>query len=294
MSPSAPLTVVIPARNEAGSVGRVVREVRAALGDLGARVIVIDDGSTDATAQESVTAGAEVIAGSRRGYGAAVKRGLLAAESSVVVLLDADGTYPAEALPGLVAAVRDGADHAVGSRVLPEARVPLLRRPAKWVIRMLASLLARAAIPDLNSGLRAFRRERVLPLLRLFPDGFSFTTTLTMAALLEGWETAWIPVPYRRRVGRSKFRPLRDTARLLLALLRAVVYFEPLRLFLPVALLLLAGAAVTMVWDVFVEVNLTDKTVLLTLSGIEIFVLGLLADLVVRRTGGARGPGPGV
>ena len=283
MTPPAPVTVLIPAHNEAVSVGQVVREVRAALSEQNVRVIVVDDGSTDATATEATAAGAEVISGGRRGYGAAIKRGLRAAATPVVVVLDADGTYAAEAVPALVAAVTDGADQAVGARVLPGARVPLVRRPAKWLIRLLASLLAGASIPDLNSGMRAFRRERVLPLLRLFPDGFSFTTTLTMAALLEGWSIAWVPVPYRRRSGRSKFRPVRDTARLVLALLRAVVYFEPLRLFLPIALLLLAGAGVTMVWDIFVEVNLTDKTVLLTLSGLEIFVLGLLADLIVRK-----------
>jgi glycosyltransferase involved in cell wall biosynthesis len=264
-------------------VGQVVREVRAALSEQNVRVIVVDDGSTDATATEAAAAGAEVISGGRRGYGAAIKRGLRAASTPVVVVLDADGTYAAEAVPALVAAVADGADQAVGARVLPDARVPLVRRPVKWLIGLLASLLAGASIPDLNSGMRAFRRECVLPLLRLFPDGFSFSTTLTMAALLEGWSIAWVPVPYRRRLGRSKFRPVRDTARLVLALLRAVVYFEPLRLFLPIALLLLAGAGVTMVWDIFVEVNLTDKTVLLTLSGLEIFVLGLLADLIVRK-----------
>ena len=283
MTTSTSVTVLIPAHNEAASVGQVVCGVRAAMADQNVCVIVIDDGSTDATATEAAAAGAEVISGGSRGYGAAIKRGLRAATTSVVVLLDADGTYAAEAVPTVAAAVAGGADQAVGARVLPDASVPLVRRPAKWLIGFLASLLAGAPIPDLNSGMRAFRRERVLPLLRLFPDGFSFSTTLTMAALLEGWSVAWIPVPYRRRSGRSKFRPVRDTARLVLALLRAVVYFEPLRLFLPVALLLLVGAGMTMFWDVFVEANLTDKTVILTLSGLEIFVLGLLADLIVRK-----------
>jgi glycosyltransferase involved in cell wall biosynthesis len=287
MTGPAAVTVVIPARNEAASVGQVVSGARAVLDAYPeARVIVVDDGSSDATAARAAEAGAEVLTvRTRHGYGAAVKRGLLAATSPVIVLLDADETYPVEAIPPLVEAVIAGADQAVGSRVLPGANVPAVRRPVKWAIRRLASLLAGARIPDLNSGMRAFRRDRILPLLRFFPDGFSFSTTLTMVALFERWDVAWVPIPYRRRAGRSKFRPVRDTLRLILALLRAVVHFDPLRLFLPLAIGLLALAAMTIVWNVVVEVSLTDSAVLLALSGLEIFVLGLLAELIVRRTG---------
>lgn len=280
------VTVIIPARNEARAVGTVVRQVAETLESATtpwtSKILVVDDGSSDDTARVAATAGADVVAmGSASGYGAAVKRGLREAQSEFVCLLDADGSYPASALIPLLEALEAGAEQAVGARVVAGAQVPVLRRPAKWLVTRLAELLLGKPVPDLNSGMRALRRSRVLPIARLLPDGFSLTTTLTVAGLLDGWSMAWVPIEYRKRVGKSKFRAVTDTLRLLLSLVRGVVYFDPLRFFLPVSLGLGVWAVAFGLWDVFWEQNLTDKTVLVSLSALEVFVLGLLADLVV-------------
>ncbi|MGC8915878.1 MAG: glycosyltransferase family 2 protein [Thermoanaerobaculum sp.] len=282
------LAVIIPARNEEGAVASVVGEVFAALsgmeGVVDFEVVVVDDASSDRTAVQAQEAGARVIVLEEpSGYGWAVKRGIAETTAEVVCLLDADGSYPGAALPGLLSALAEGRDQVIGARVAPGAKIPWVRRPAKWVIRKLAEALLGKRVPDLNSGMRVFRRSRVLPILRVLPDGFSLSTSLTVAALLDGWRVAWLPVEYRTRIGRSKFRAVYDTARLLLSLIRAVVYFDPLRVFLPLCFLLGSLAVAFGLWDVFYERNLTDKTVLTSLSALEIFVLGLLADLLVKR-----------
>jgi glycosyltransferase involved in cell wall biosynthesis len=287
---SVEVVVIVPARDEEGGVGRVVSDVASALANDGRfasfEVVVVDDGSRDLTAEVARQAGARVLTNpTSRGYGGALKRGIRATNAGTICVIDADGTYPADAVPELLSLVQEGADQAIGSRVAAGAQVPWERRPAKWMVTRIASLLTRHRIQDLNSGLRCFRRERVEGLLRLMPDGFSFTSTLTVAALLDGWELVWRPIGYRPRLGRSKFKAVRDTLRLLLALVRAVVYFDPLRFFMPVAIGLGVCGFAFAVWDVVWEANLTDKTVLLSLSALEVFVLGLLADLLVKRTG---------
>ncbi|MCX7895146.1 MAG: glycosyltransferase family 2 protein [Thermoanaerobaculum sp.] len=281
------MAVIIPARDEEASVAQVVREVSHALEraaePVSFEILVVDDGSRDGTARAAQQAGARVLVlDAPCGYGAAVKWALRQTKAEFVALLDADGSYPAAALPELLVAVRQGADQAVGARVAPGAEVPLLRRPAKWVVKKVAELLLGSRIPDLNSGMRVLRRSRVLALWRLLPDGFSLTTTLTVAGVLDSWVVRWVPIGYHKRIGQSKFRAVRDTWRLLLSLARAVVYFDPLRFFLPVSLGLGVWAVAFGLWDLFWEHNLTDKTVLTSLSALEVFILGLLADLLVK------------
>lgn len=284
------LSVILPARNEGMAVGRVVEDLRRTLdrelGSGAAEVVVVDDRSGDNTATAAAQAGARVVkVRAPGGYGAAIKTGIASTQGDLIGLMDADGTYPAARLAELVAAVENGADQAVGARRRGQVRVPWVRRPAKWLITRLACILSGREIHDLNSGMRVVRREKLTPLLRLMPDGFSFSTTLTIFGLLDYWEIAWVPVEYHRRVGRSKFRAVPDTFRLVVSLVRAVVYLAPLRFFLPLAGVLgLAGAAF-LIWDICVEQNLTDKTLLSLLAALELLVLGLLADLIVRRHG---------
>ncbi|NWG00104.1 MAG: glycosyltransferase family 2 protein [Thermoanaerobaculaceae bacterium] len=285
------VSVVIPARNEGKSIAAVVAGVRAALAGAAAggsfEVIVVSDGSHDDTATAARAAGAEVLENPEsKGYGAALKRGFRHARYPFVAIIDGDGTYPPEAIPGMIEDLVRGADQVIGSRTTGQAHVPLLRRPAKWLVRVLASAFTRQPIPDLNSGLRALRRSTLESVVRLLPDGFSCTTTLTVAGLLSGWHVTWHPIDYHRRTGTSKFRPVRDTGRLVLSLLRAVVYFDPLRLFLPLALVLGVVGAGLAAYDVFVEHNLTDKTVLTSLTALQFLVLGLLADLIAKRNVG--------
>jgi len=282
------LSLVIPARNEVAAIATVVAEAQEVLAAMRPErpweILVVDDASTDGTGPAALAAGARVVTNAeRRGYGAAVKRGLRMARGEVVAIVDGDATYPLEGLPEMLELLARGADQVVGARVGDRAAVPRLRRFGKWLVTQLARGLTGRRIADLNSGLRCFPRDRVERFVPLLPDGFSLSTTLTVAALLAGWEVAWHPVDYRPRVGTSKFRAVRDTWNLLLTLVRTVVYYDPLRLFLPVAIGLGVSAAAFLGWDIAVERNLTDKTVLLTLAAIQLFVLGLLADLIVRR-----------
>lgn len=279
------VSVVIAARNEAAAIGRVVHDLVAVLGGCGSfEILVVSDGSVDGTGALARDAGAVVLENDQPlGYGAALKRGFRRARGEAVVIIDGDGTYPVAAVPEIVARLRSGADQVIGARTTAAAQVPRFRRPAKWAVRQLASLLVGRRIPDLNSGLRGVRRGVLEKVLRLLPDGFSCTTTLTVAGLLEGWDVVWLPIDYSRRSGPSKFRPVRDTARLLLALLRAVVYFQPLRVLLPVTVAVGSLGVAFAAYDVFVVRNLTDKSVLTNLAALELFILGLLADLFAKR-----------
>ena len=243
------VAVVMPARDEADAVAKVVSGVATALRDdariAEVDIVVVDDGSADGTAANAVAAGARVLRHEHpRGYGATLKDGIRATSAEFVCVVDADGTYPPAAVPEMLALMEAGADQVIGARALLDGRTPVLRRLVKAVITGLAGLLVGRRIADLNSGLRCVRRTRVEPLLPMMPDGFSFTTTLTIAGVLGGWDMRWHEISYARRLGESKFRPVRDTLRLLWSLGRAVAYFAPWRLFAVPAAALGAAAAV--------------------------------------------------
>jgi len=213
------LTVIIPCYNEREGIGPTIADLHRALGEVGEyELIAVDDGSTDGSREVLHAMAREdrrlrvIEHRSNRGYGAAVKTGLRDARSQRVATIDADGTYPADALPRLLRAGAE-ADMVVGAREFDGVREPFLRTLARSMLRRYASFLARRAIPDVNSGLRVFRRVAILPLLQVLPDGFSFCTTSTLAMLTNGCEVAYVPIRYKPRLGRSKIRPVRDALR---------------------------------------------------------------------------------
>ncbi|MFH0911028.1 MAG: glycosyltransferase family 2 protein [Planctomycetota bacterium] len=286
------LSIVVPVYNERDSVPAAVERfkeiVRAVPG--GAEVILVDDGSNDGT--ENLLNGL-AVEGMRvlrhpwnRGYGAALKSGLAAAAADFVAITDADGTYPDDRLPELFAEMRrhPDLDMVVGARTGPNARIPLLRRPAKWCLNKLANLLSRQAIPDLNSGLRIMRKSVVEKFLRILPDGFSFTTTITLAMLTNGRLVKYLPIEYRRRVGRSKIRPVYDTLDFLQLILRTTLYFNPLRIFLPLSLFIFLSAFVVAAGSRLLLGRVMDVTFgVLVMAAIMVFAIGLLADLIDKR-----------
>lgn len=288
MAEEAPAcTIIIPAYNEEDSIGPVVERVQAVMAESGLRhqLLVVDDGSTDRTAEVVRARGVPVLHHpSNRGYGAAVKAGVRHAQHEVVVITDADGTYPAEEIPRLVELMAN-CDMVVGARVGDEVQIPLARRPAKWFINALANYFARTRIPDLNSGLRAFRKSVALRFYPILPDGFSLTTTITLAMLANGYLVEYVPISYHRRVGRSKIRPVHDTVGFILLIIRTTTYYAPLRVFLPLSgLLFLAGVAVGL-YSALVLGRLMDvSTVVLLLAALQIAAAGLLADMVDKRT----------
>lgn len=284
------VTIVVPAYNEEDGIEGVVRRLAAL--DLGApvEVLVVDDGSSDRTAdvlhrlEREVDALRVVRHPRNRGYGAALKTGFARAAHDVVVITDADGTYPEDRIRELLACIEDGADMAVGARTGLKVHIPLVRRPAKAFLRVLASFLAGTPIPDLNSGLRAFRRDFVLAYRPILPQGFSFTTTITLAALTNDHRVDYVSIDYAPRSGRSKIRPIRDTLGFTSLIVRTVLYFNPLKVFFPVAGALGLIFTAFLAHDVFIADNLTDKTVLAFLATVQVLTVGLLADLIEKKS----------
>ncbi|MBI3664625.1 MAG: glycosyltransferase family 2 protein, partial [Acidobacteria bacterium] len=256
MKPS--LSVVIPAFNEEPAIQGVIAELRQVLqqSEISAEILVVDDGSTDGTARVAAAAGARVIRHrSNRGYGAALKTGIAAAAHDIIVMTDADGTYPAEHIPAMLAEL-ERADLVVGARIGRNTRIPLVRRPAKWALNHLANYLAKARIPDLNSGLRIFRREMVMQYFPILPDQFSWTTTITLALHCDKYAVSYLPIGYRERKGRSKIVPW-DAGSFVILILRTAMLFRPLRVFLPLVLVCLVYGLVKLTIDLFRQPNIS-------------------------------------
>jgi polyisoprenyl-phosphate glycosyltransferase len=283
------VSVVLPCYNERDHVELEVKRIRAALDAAGMRheVICVDDGSTDGTREvlQGIAGIRRILLPRNQGSGTARRIGTQQARGRVVVWTDADMTYPNEIIPELVNQLDDTYDQVVGARRTEAGTYKLFRVPAKWAIRKLAAYLTSTDIPDLNSGLRAFKRSVAEPYLRLLPSGFSCVTTITLAFLSNGHPVKYVPIDYFRRAGRSKFHPLRDAYNYILQVLRMVMYFNPLRVLMPVGLTLLAATAVKLVYDLIVhDLRVTGSTVLVGLAAFNIMAIALLADLVVRRT----------
>jgi glycosyltransferase involved in cell wall biosynthesis len=282
------VTVVLPAYNEAGHVVSEVDRITAALKatDYSFEILVVDDGSTDGTGDR--VAGLPFVRLLRfpnnRGSGTARRIGTIEAHGRYVVWTDADMTYPNERIPELIdRLVSGGAHQVVGARTSEEGTLKFLRVPAKWLIRRLAEFLSDSKIPDLNSGLRAFSKEHAHPYLGLLPAGFSCVTTITLAFLANGLIVEYVPIAYAPRKGRSHFHPIKDAYRYILQVVRMITFFEPLRVFAPVALTLLTLGAGKILFDVITKSwRITTNGMLLLLSGLILFSLGLLADLIVR------------
>ena len=286
------VTLVVPAYNEEGGIEGVVRRLAAL--DLGAplELLVVDDGSSDGTRGKLSQLEKEfpclrvIDHGRNRGYGASLKTGFRQAAHEVVVITDADATYPEDRIRDLLDCLDQGAEMAVGARIGESVHIPLIRRPAKWALRCLASYLAGVKIPDLNSGLRAFRRELVEKYVGILPDGFSFTTTITLASLTNHHHVEYISIDYAHRSGSSKIKPIQDTLRFISLIIRTVLYFNPLKVFYPLfmGLSLMLGASLD--YDIFLTEtapNLSEKTVLLFVASVQVLGLGLVADLIDKK-----------
>jgi polyisoprenyl-phosphate glycosyltransferase len=282
------VTVVLPAFNEAGPVRDEVDRITGALKDSRYRfeILVVDDGSTDGSGD--AVAGLPYVRLLRfpvnRGAGTARRVGTSQARGRYVVWTDTDLTYPNERIPEFIDHLEaNGTAQVVGARTSEAGTLKPLRMPAKWAIRRLAEYLTDTRIPDLNSGLRAFRADVARPYLGLLPPGFSCVTTMTLAFLANGHTVDYLPIAYEQRAGRSHFHPIKDAYRYILQVLRMVTFFEPLRVFAPIALTLLLVGSAKFVYDqVQAPFSIAANTLLMLLGGLIIFSLGLLADLIVR------------
>ena len=283
-----PVSIIIPAHNEEQGIGSVLEGISRAMGSAGMEyeVIVVNDGSSDGTSKAAADRdGVRVIdLDVNLGYGAAIKQGLLASRHELIAITDADGTYPPEALPDLVRAM-DDSDMVVGARTGENVAMPLLRRPTKWLLTGLANYLASAKIPDLNSGMRVMRKSALMRFMNILPQGFSFTTTITLAMLGNDYRVGFKPIDYHPRTGKSKIRPFADTINFLTIIIRTIMYFNPLKIFIPIsAALFLLGIAV-LLYSGFILDRVMDVTVIILVSlAVQVAVIGLLADLIDKRS----------
>lgn len=282
------VSVVLPIYNEKGHLRAEIDRIHAALtaSSYSFEIIVVDDGSNDGSQTELASIPGITLITHRhnQGSGAARRTGTTAARGRVVVWTDVDMTYPNDLIPELVDAM-DGYDHIVGWRQTEEGTHKLLRTPAKWLIRKLASYLSETDIKDLNSGLRAFRRDVAMQYVHELPKGFSCVTTLTMSFLGNGYSIAFFPIQYFPRAGRSKFHWLRDTRRYILQVIRMTLSYNPLKVFLPIGLGLLLAGFVKLGFDWSNrDFRLAANTLLVFFAALQVITVGLLADLVVRAT----------
>ncbi len=280
------ISVILPCYNERDHVVAEIDRIRAALdaSDYTYEIIVVDDCSTDGSNEVlRHVPGIRLITLPRNGGSGTARRiGTRAARGEVVVWTDADMTYPNDQIPQLVKELR-GYDQIVGARTSEQGTIKALRVPAKWSIRKLACYLTQTDIPDLNSGLRAFRRDVADQYLHLLPAGFSCVTTMTMTFLNNGYSVRYIDIPYAKRAGKSKFHPIKDTRRYALQVIRMMLSYEPLRVFMPVGIALGTIGFVKLIYDViFSDVKVAGNTLLIFFAAFQVIAIGLLADLMVR------------
>jgi polyisoprenyl-phosphate glycosyltransferase len=287
------VTIVLPCFNEQDHVIAEIERITAAMDASPYRyeLMVVDDKSTDnslAVLQENAHRfpNLRLIAFPRNGGSGTVRRiGTQEARGAIVVWTDADMTYPNERIPEFVQYLYDNphVDQVVGARTSEQGTYKFLRVPAKWTIRKTAEALAGTKIPDLNSGLRAFRRSVSLRYLRLLPPGFSCVTTITMSFLSNQHSVAYLPIDYAKRAGKSKFHFVRDAYRYILQVLRMVMYFNPIKVLMPIALTLLGLGGLKAIVDIIrYNFRITTNSILLIVTGLIIASMALLADLIVR------------
>jgi glycosyltransferase involved in cell wall biosynthesis len=276
-SNTAQTSIVIPAFNEAASIGAVVRDLTAAARWL--EILVVDDGSTDDTGARAAAAGARVIRHPyNKGNGAAVKSGIRQAAGAFVLIADADGQHrPADA--ARLVSQLDAYDLVIGARSAA-THAGLVRRLGNAVLNAIASYLTEQPIPDLTSGFRAARREYLLEFLHLLPNGFSTPTTTTLAFMRAGYSVRFEPVDAAQRAGVSKIRLGSDGFNFFLILLKVMTIFSPLRIFAPVsAAAFLLGAAYG-VWTIVTQSHVTNSSVLLILASVVILLVGLVSEQI--------------
>lgn len=283
------VSIIVPVYNEEEAIAEDLAVIKKTMAEskYDHEIIVVNDASTDRTAE--ILRGIDGIRvcthEQNRGGGFARNTGIKASSGDVFVVTDGDGTYPNQVIPEMLAQMEGRElDMIVGARVKESGTMRILRGPAKWFIRRLAMAMSGFNIPDLNSGLRAIRKDVFMQFMDILPWGHSWVSTITLAMLSSGYAVAYYDIDYFPRKGTSTFHPVKDTFGYLTLVIRAVTWFNPLKVFVPTALFIFLVAIVKFVFDNWERFwHMTPATVMLVLVGVQVLMLGLLADLIVRR-----------
>jgi glycosyltransferase involved in cell wall biosynthesis len=272
------LSIIIPAKNEAATIAQVAGTIQGLYPD--AELIVVDDGSSDDTADLARSAGARVVSHPvSLGNGAAVKAGARAASGETLVFLDADGQHDPTDIPRLLEQLDQGYDMAVGARSAG-SHANAARLAANGAYNVIASWITGYRIPDLTSGFRAVRARLFRKFLYLLPNGFSYPTTITMAFLRAGYPVKFVDIEAKKRVGKSHIRPLKDGIRFLLIIFKIATLYSPLKLFLPTSALFFATGVGYYAYTYFTDNRFTNMSLLLLSAAVIVFLIGLVSEQI--------------
>lgn len=272
------ISIVLPCKDESDALGAVLSDIRAIYPD--AEILVVDDGSTDESAEIARAGGARVIKHPYSlGNGAAIKSGLRAARGDIVACMDSDGQHRAEDLPRLIEALDGGIDMVVGARNRA-GQAGRWRSLANRIYNTFAGWMIGHRIPDLTSGFRVMRRDRAIDFFHLLPNGFSYPTTLTMAFFRAGYLVRYIPIDVRNRVGRSHISPIKDGIRFLLIIFKVGTLYSPLKIFFPLSVLLFGSGLGYYLFTYATQGRFTNMGALLFLSSIMTFLMGLVSEQI--------------
>ena len=275
-------SIVIPAKNESGGIGKAVAGVREHYPD--AEVIVVDDGSTDDTASVAEAAGAKVVRHPESlGNGAAVKSGARAASGEIIGFMDGDGQHDAAEFAGLLEKLDNGFDMVIGARDAG-SHANVGRLWANGIYNVVASWLTGRRIPDLTSGFRVARAELFKKFLYQLPNGFSYPTTITMAFLRSGYPICFEPIPVAKRIGRSHIRPIRDGMRFMVIIFKIATLYSPLKIFLPIAATFFATGLGWYAYTYSTMGRFTNMSMLLFSAAVIVFLIGLISEQITSLT----------
>lgn len=277
------LSIVIPAKNEAGAIGDVVGRLKKLFPS--AQIVVVDDGSTDDTGNRVMERGGVVVRHPySKGNGAAIKAGARHATGDVIVFMDGDSQHRAEDIPRLLARMDEGYDMVVGARVSHKSQAGLHRAVANGFYNRFATWMTGHNVLDLTSGFRVVKAGLFKRFLYLLPNGFSYPTTITMAFFRSGHSVAYEPIEVDKRIGKSHIRLGRDGVRFLLIIFKIGTLFSPLKLFLPISLAFFLTGCSYYLYTYLTSGRFTNMSALLFITSILVFLIGLVSEQITSLT----------
>lgn len=284
------ISVIIPIFNEKKTIVELIQELDLVMKniDYNYEIIAVDDFSSDGTEKildnlQTRIENLKVIHHQyNKGYGASLKTGINSAANNLIVMLDGDGTYLPQDIPKLLH-YSDKYDLISGARIGKNVKIPLLRKPAKFILTILARILIGVRIPDLNCGIRVIKKENIKKFYHLLPQRFSFTTTHLLACLSNGYDVKFVSVDYKKRKGKSSIHPLKDFIKFINIIIRIITYFNPFKMFSIISFAMLILAIIVWFYTIIYIGKIADITVIvLLISSLQIFLFGLLADIIVK------------